>query len=158
MKHTMAIIGVVVLIVIIVIPRSKIYKEFREEAQRKERVQKYLPEIQELVTQIDDVLNGRILIEDKENPLWMYAFKQEYYRDAVRQSGTISIWDINMDDAIEKASIDIRWSRVRYDNTGKATSWGGDWDRIMIEKRDGDWIIIKTMARIPSSTELKLEP
>ena len=47
MKHKMAVIGVVILIVIIVIPRSKIYKEFREEAQRKERVQKYLPEIQE---------------------------------------------------------------------------------------------------------------
>ena len=52
----------------------------------------------------------------------------------------------------------MRWNHVLYDAAGKAISWGGDWDRIMIEKRNGDWVIIDIKARIPSSAELKLEP
>lgn len=158
MKHKMAVIGVVILILIIVVPRSKIYKEFREEKRRKERVQKYLPEIQELILYFEDVLNGRILIEDKEHLMWIYAFNKEVYKDAVKQEGMISVWDIDMDETRGKAIVDMRWNHVLYDAAGKAISWGGDWDRIMIEKRDGDWVIIDISARIPSSAELKLEP
>ena len=70
----------------------------------------------------------------------------------------ISVWDIDMDETRGKAIVDMRWNHVLYDAAGKAISWGGDWDRIMIEKRNGDWVIIDIKARIPSSAELKLEP
>jgi hypothetical protein len=109
-------------------------------------------DIQRLVEHVNKVMAGEIIIEDIDNPLWIYSYntrKRESYPTMDRVFAKIRIIEIKFDN--EFGVIKASYVQNYYDSNGSVIMGGSttyDYPAMWtVAKHGDDWIIIEIDER-----------
>lgn len=129
---------------IVLYGQMKKYKAVKEEQNRQERIKKYIPEVESLISRMQKVMQGKIIIEDETDYLKRYNFNPDVYKGVEKLDAEITIMDIVIRE--NEGYIDARYLITRKNRDGKDISWGGDDVRWSIVKNGSGWEIIDCQA------------
>lgn len=142
-KKEVIIAIIVCLIIGIILLGRYCKKEEKEERGKRVIHTNMMTDVEEVLTYVESVMRGDVIIEDKDNPLYRYSFKIE--DDRYARTTRIEL-EVNMENAIHNNTdgyIWVTYTRILYDeNSEKITSARGVPSMWKIHKEDNVWEVV----------------
>lgn len=112
-------------------------KKFKKE----KRIEEFSPEFQPLLSEVKGVMEGKIVIEDAQNPLSHYNLDKAIYNDVTEASV-----EIKMNNVICKNNvwyIKVEYGMSYEDGNGNLLMAGGGEPTWKVGKRNGKWVLLE---------------